>query len=155
MGHPEPVPEGFPTLSPMLICGDPSAEIAFCQAVFGAVELNRRPAPDGSTAHGLLAIGEARLMIESLWPGIASRPPNPDGSSPVVLFLYVQDVDATAGRAVAAGAKILMPVEDRFWGDRTGRILDPAGHVWTIASRIEDAPAEEREGRWARIVRST
>ena len=155
MSDPTLVPDDFPTLSPMLICGDVSAEVDFCRAAFGAIELNRRLASDGSTAHALLAIGEARVMIESLWPGIASRPPHRDGTSPVVLFLYVEDVDATVGRAVAAGARILMPVADRFWGDRTGRILAPAGHVWTSAGRIEDLSVLEREARWARIAEST
>jgi PhnB protein len=104
-------------------------------------------------AHGLLDIGGAKVMVEGVWPGIASRPPDPDGSSPVALFVYVPDVDAAVGRAVGAGAKVLMPVEDRFWGDRTGRIVDPAGHVWTVATRVEEASAADREARWAGIVK--
>ena len=135
----------------MLVCRDAGAEMDFCARVFGATERNRRPGPDGSVAHGLLAIGDATVMIEGEWPGIVSRPPEPDGSSPVVLFLYVEDVDAVVERAVAAGGRVLMEVEDRFWGDRTGRIMDPAGHVWTVATRIEETTAGERTRRWEEI----
>jgi PhnB protein len=153
MGEVKPVPDGVPAVMPMLVCRDAAAEIDFCKAAFGAVELNRRPGPDGGVAHGLLDIGGAKVMVEGVWPGIASRPPDPDGSSPVALFVYVPDVDAAVGRAVGAGAKVLMPVEDRFWGDRTGRIVDPAGHVWTVATRVEEASAADREARWAGIVK--
>jgi PhnB protein len=149
----KPVPDGVPAVMPMLVCRDAAAEIDFCKAAFGAGELNRRPGPDGDVAHGLLDIGGAKVMVEGVWPGIASRPPEPDGSSPVALYVYVPDVDAAVGRAVAAGAKVLMPVEDRFWGDRTGRIVDPAGHVWTVATRVEEASATEREARWAGILK--
>ncbi len=93
-------------------------------------------------------------MIEAEWPGLASRAPVMDGSSPVVIFVYVEDVDAAFDRAVAAGAKILMAPQDQFWGDRTGRIMDPAGHVWTIATRIEETSAEERTNRWSAILKS-
>ena len=147
-----PVPEGMSAITPMLVCRDASSEMDFCRATFGAVELNRRHAPDGSVAHGLLAISGARIMIEGEWPGIASRAPSPDGSSPVPLFVYVADVDAAVERAAAAGAMVLMPVEDRFWGDRTGRIVDPAGHVWTIATRIEETSGDERNRRWSSII---
>ena len=85
---------------------------------------------------------------------MASRAPQPDGSSPVVIFVYVEDVDATMARAVAAGAKILLPVKNQFWGDRTGRIVDPAGHVWTISTRIEETASGEREERWSKIAPS-
>lgn len=154
MAEPRPVPDGVPPLMPMLVCRDAAAEMDFCTSVFGAVELNRRPAPDGTVAHGLLAIGRAMVMVEGEWPGIVSRPPEPDGSSPVVLYLYVEDVDDVVERAARAGATILMPVEDRFWGDRTGRILDPAGHVWTISTRVEETSAEERRQRWSSVIAS-
>jgi PhnB protein len=144
-------PEGIPHLIPMLVCRDASAEMEFCKSVFAATELNRRPAPDGSVAHGLLMIGGALAMIEGEWPSIASRPPTRDGSSPVVLYVYVEDVDTTIARAVAAGSTLLMPVDDRFWGDRTGRIMDPEGHVWTVATRVEEPSVEEREERWSNI----
>lgn len=91
------------------------------------------------------------IMIESEWPEVANRAPSPDGSSPVVLYLYVEDVDRTAERAVAAGAKIVMPLSNQFWGDRTAWIVDPSGHVWTLATRIEETTEEERQARLARI----
>ena len=109
----------------MLVCRDPSAEIAFCKNAFGADELGSRPGPDGTVVHALLAIGGAMVIIEGEWPTLASRAPQPDGSSPVVIFVYVEDVDKVMERAVAAGAKVLLPVKNQFWGDRTGRIIDP------------------------------
>ena len=86
-------------------------------------------------------------------PTLASRAPQPDGSSPVVIYVYVEDVDEVIERAVAAGAKILLPVKDQFWGDRTGRIVDPAGHVWTVSTRIEETSSEQRQERWSSIVK--
>jgi PhnB protein len=125
--------------------------IEFCASTFGAVERVRRPGPDGSVAHALMTIGPAMVMIESEWPTLPSRAPPPDGSSPVVLFVYVEDVDQTVKRAVAGGAKVLIPVQDQFWGDRTGWIIDPSGHVWTIATRIEETTEQERKNRWSSI----
>jgi len=94
------------------------------------------------------------IMIEGEWPTLASRAPQPDGSSPVVIYVYVEDVDKVIERAVAAGAKVLLPVKDQFWGDRTGRIVDPSGHVWTISSRVEETSSDERKERWSSIVKS-
>ena len=147
----KPIPDGVPVVMPMLVCGNASAEVEFCKTTFGAVEIGRRPGPDGTLAHALLTIGGILIMIEGEWQTIASRAPRPDGSSPVVIYVYVGDVDAAIDRAVSAGAKVLMPVKDQFWGDRTGRILDPSGHVWTIATRIEETSAKEREEWWSRI----
>ncbi len=138
---------------PMLVCRDPSAEIEFCTATFGAVELVRRPGPDGSVAHAALTIGGAMIMIEAEWPTLASRAPQPDGSSPVVIYVYVEDVDSVIERAVAAGARILLPVKNQFWGDRTARIVDPSGHVWTVSTRIEETSSEERQDRWSNILK--
>ena len=91
-------------------------------------------------------------MIESEWPEVANRAPAPDGSSPVVLYVYVEDVDRTVERAVAAGARIVMPLTNQFWGDRTAWTVDPSGHVWTLATRIEETTEEERQARLARIL---
>jgi PhnB protein len=148
-----PIPDGVPVVMPMLVCRDVSAAIDFCKATFNAVELVRRPGPDGTVAHAALTLGGAMIMIEAEWPTLASRAPQPDGSSPVVLYVYVEDVDLVLERAVAAGAKVLLPVKNQFWGDRTGRIIDPSGHVWTISTRIEETSAEEREERWSSIVK--
>jgi PhnB protein len=104
-------------------------------------------------AHAALSIGGAMIMIEGEWPTLSSCAPQPDGSSPVVIYVYVERVDAVIERAVAAGAKVLIPVKNQFWGDRTGRILDPSGHVWTISTRVEETSSEERQERWSDIAK--
>ena len=147
----KPIPDSSSVVMPMLVCRDVAAAIDFCKTAFGAVELGRRPGPDGTVAHALLAISGAMVIIEAEWPTLASRAPQPDGSSPVVIFVYVEDVDKVVERAVAAGAKIVLPVKNQFWGDRTGRIMDPSGHVWTIATRVEETSSAEREQRWSKI----
>ncbi len=114
---------------PRLYCRDIAAEIDFCKDTFGAVEKLRRPGQDGAIAHALMTIGPAMIMIEAEWPGLPSRAPNLDGSSPVVIFVYVADVDKAMERAVAGGASVLMPLADQFWGDRMGVMMDPSGHV--------------------------
>jgi len=149
----KPIPDGVPVVMPMLVCRDAATEIDFCTTTFEAVELVRRPGPDGNVAHALLAIGPAMVMIEAEWPTLASRAPLPDGSSPVVLYIYVADVDAAIERAVAAGARILVPVTNQFWGDRTARIVDPMGHVWTVSTRVEETSSAEREQRWSSIAK--
>jgi PhnB protein len=119
----------------MLVCGDAAAEIEFCRAAFDAVETSRRVAPDGAVVHATLTISGAMVMVHGEFPHLASRAPQPDGSSPVVIYLYVEDVDAVIERASGAGARVLLPAADQFWGDRVGRIIDPAGHAWNIAGR--------------------
>ena len=121
---------------PMLVCADAAAEIEFCKAAFGAVELSRRADKDGSVTHATLGIGELLVMVHGETPLLASRAPMKDGSSPVVIYLYLEGVDAVVERAVAAGARILTPIADQFWGDRMGRIVDTQGHVWNVASRV-------------------
>lgn len=146
------VPEDSSVVIPRLFCADPAAAIDFYVDVFEAVELGRRPGPDGELAHALMTIGPDMIMIEAEWPTLPSRPPAPDGSSPVVIFVYVEDVDRTVERAVAGGAKVLVPAEDQFWGDRIAWIMDPSGHVWTVATRVEETTAEERDDRWSDIL---
>ena len=146
------VPDGAPTVIPRLFCRDPAAEIDFCKRTFLATEVVRRNGADGTVAHALISIGRAMVMIESEWPQIANRAPVPDGSSPVVLYVYVENVDEAVSRATAAGARILMAPADQFWGDRTGWVMDLSGHVWTIASRIEESTEEERQRRLARLL---
>jgi PhnB protein len=153
MSSVKPIPDSSSVMIPMLVCREVSAEIDFCKSTFGAEELGRRPGPDGVVSHALLRIGGAMVIIEGEWPSLASRAPQPDGSSPVVIFVYVEDVDKVIERAVAAGAKVLLPVKNQFWGDRTGRISDPSGHVWTIATRVEETSAAERDDRWSKIVK--
>jgi PhnB protein len=147
----KPIPEGASVVIPRLFCRDVASEIEFCMTALGAVELGRRPGPDSAAMHALLAISGAMLMIEAEIPSLPSRAPQPDGSSPVVVYVYVEDVDQTVERAVAAGAKVLFPVQTQFWGDRIGWVMDPAGHVWTIATRVEETSADERDQRWEKI----
>lgn len=122
----------------MLVCRDVSAEIAFCVAAFEASELSRRTSDEGNVIHALLQIHQSLVMLHDVSPHLASRAPELDGSSPVVTYLYSDDVDAVIEKAVVAGAKVLLPAADQFWGDRVGRIIDPAGHVWNIASRVSE-----------------
>jgi len=146
------IPEGVQAVFPMLVCQSPEAEMNFCAAAFGAVEQVRRPGPDGSPIHIAMRINEAFLVVQSEFPDVvASRAPNPDGSSPVVIFVYVADVDQAVERAVAKGGRILMPAQDQFWGDRTARMIDPSGHVWTVASRLEETTEGQRAKRWEDI----
>ena len=146
------IPDGVQAVFPMLVCQSPEAEMDFCAAAFGAVEQVRRPGPDGTPIHIAMRINGAFLVVQSEFPDVvASRAPATDGSSPVVIFVYVPDVDQSVERAAAVGATVLMPPQDQFWGDRTARILDPSGHVWTVASRIEDTTEKQRTERWSEI----
>jgi PhnB protein len=150
-GEAKGIPEGASVVIPRLFCRDVASAIDFCKNTFGAVERVRRPGPDGTVAHALLMIGPAMIMFEAEWPGLASRAPQADGSSPVVIYVYVEDVDKTVERAVSGGAKVLFPVSNQFWGDRIGWVMDPSGHVWTIATRIEETTEDQRRERWSNI----
>ena len=152
MAKVKPIPDGVSAVMPMLVCRDVSAEIDFCTTTFDALDLLRRPGPDGKVAHAALTINGAMIMIECEWPTLPSRSPQADGSSPVIIYVYVKDVDSAVEKAVAAGAKILLPAKNQFWGDRTARIMDPEGHVWTISSRIEETKSSERQERWSKIL---
>ncbi len=149
------IPANSSVLMPRLVCTNPRAAVDFYVRIFAAVALNERPGPDGALAHALLQIGPAMFMVEAAWPSLPSRAPLPDGTSPVVLFLYVEDVDETMARAVANGATVAVPLANQFWGDRSGWLIDPEGHVWTIASRIEETTAEERTRRWSETLART
>ena len=146
------LPNNTSIIIPRLVCRDPASEIDFCVRAFEAVELNRRPGPDGSVAHALLTIGPEMIMVEAEWPRLSSRAPTADASSPVVIFVYVPDVDETVERASACGARVLVPLQDQFWGDRIAWLMDPSGHVWTVATRIEETTAQERTERWEKIL---
>ena len=147
------VPERSSVLIPRLFCRDPVAEIEFCVGAFGAIEITRRPDESGRTTHALLTIGTAMVMVESEWPQIPNRAPSLDGTSPVVLYLYVEHVDEVVTRAEAAGARVLMPLANQFWGDRTAWLIDPSGHVWTVATRIEETTEDERRTRLEALQR--
>jgi len=146
------LPKNTSIIIPRLVCRDPASEIDFCVRAFEAIEVNRRPGPNGSVAHALLTIGPEMIMVEAEWPSLPSRAPTPDGTSPVVIFVYVPDVDQTVERASACGAKVLVPLQNQFWGDRMAWLMDPSGHVWTVATRIEETTAQERTDRWEKTL---
>jgi PhnB protein len=144
------IPGGVQAVFPMLVCQSPEAEMNFCAAAFGAIEQVRRPGPDGTPIHIAMRINGAFVVVQSEFPDVvASRAPSHDGSSPVVIFVYVADVDQAVERAITLGAKVLVPAQNQFWGDRTARIIDPSWHVWTIASRIEETTEGQRATRWS------
>lgn len=146
------VPEGASAIIPRLYCRNVDAEITFYCEALGAKEALRRPGSDGRTQHALLMFGPAMLMVEGENSEVPTKPPNRDGSSPVVLYLYVEDVDATVTRALDQGSKLIFPVETHFWGDRLGWVQDPEGHMWTVATRVEETTEQQRSERWSEIL---
>lgn len=143
MNTPNAIPPGMHTLTPHLVCRGAADAIAFyCQA-FGAVELARLPMPDGRLMHAMIRIGDSPVMLVDEFPEQGCRGPQAGLGSPVTLHLYVADVDSAVARAVAAGAKLTLPVADMFWGDRYGRVEDPFGHQWSIATHVRDLSADE------------
>ena len=143
------VPEGASPVIPRLVCRDAAAEIEFCRGVFGAELGVSRSAPDGKVGHAMMLFNGAMLMIEAEWPALPSRAPAADGSSPVVIYVYVADVDRVVDLARARGARVLYEPQDQFWGDRVAWLQDPEGHVWTVASRVENTTENQRRERWA------
>ena len=138
-----PIPAGFRTVTPYLVCADASAAIDFYKAAFGATELMRVPTPEGRLMYAAVRIGDSMVMLNDEFPEMGSLGPKARGGASVTLHLFVEDVDAAFARAVAAGAKVLMPVADMFWGDRFGLLEDPFGHSWSIATHQKEMTAEE------------
>ncbi len=145
----KPVPDGYHSVTPYLIVRGAARAIEFYGRAFGAVELMRMPQPDGRIGHAELRIGDSPVMLADEHPEIGARSPETVGGSPVTLMLYVPDVDATVARAVAAGARVTRPVADQFYGDRSGAVADPFGHLWFVATHVEDVPPDEMERRRA------
>ena len=143
----KPIPEGYHTLTPSLAVDDASAAIEFYKRAFGARERVRMDGPNGTIAHAELEIGDSVLMLSDPFPQATTRPPKELGGTASSVMMYVEDVDAAVQRAVDAGATITMPVDDQFWGDRFGSVLDPFGHSWAIATHVEDVPPEEMAAR--------
>jgi PhnB protein len=144
---PKPIPDGHNAVTPYLICADAARAIAFYKEAFGATERMRLGAPGGRIGHAEITIGDCAVMLADEHPEMGARAPGSFGGSPVSLVLYVADVDATVGRATKAGATLRHPVEDKFYGDRMGSITDPDGHVWHVATHIEDVPPDELRRR--------
>jgi PhnB protein len=149
MAKVNPVPDGYPRLSPSLAVHDGNAAIAFYCSVLGATERMRMEAPGGKVAHAELAFGDSVLMLNDEFPGSVTTSPKSVGGTPVTLSLYVDDVFR---RAIAEGATKLRGVEDQFYGDRSGSFEDPFGHYWYIATHIEDVPPEEMAERSAKVM---
>ena len=143
------VPEGYHTATPYLIIKGASEAIEFYRKAFGAVEVMRFPAPDGSVGHAEIKIGDSHLMLADEYPEMEYVSPTTRGGTPVSILLYVPDADAVFNRAVAAGAKVELAMKDQFYGDRTGTVRDPFGHRWTIATHKEDVSLEEMKRRAA------
>jgi PhnB protein len=151
-GRAKAIPEGYHSVTPYLIVDDAAGAIEFYRKVFGARELMRMPAPDGQIGHAELTIGDSRIMLADAFPDMGARSPRAIGGSPVHLYLYVEDVDAVTNKALAAGAKELRPVKDKFYGDRSGTIEDPFGHVWHVSTHKEDVAADELKRRAERAM---
>ena len=143
------IPDGYHTATPYLIIKGAASAIEFYKKAFGAKELMRLAQPDGQIGHAEIKIGDSPIMLADEYPEMGYRSPQSLGGSPVSILLYVENVDALFDQAVAAGGKVTMPVKDQFYGDRSGTLSDPFGHVWTIASRKENLSPEEIQNRAA------
>ena len=143
MSKAKPIPDGYHTATPYLIIKDAASAIEFYKKAFGATELMRMADPSGKVMHAEIKIGDSPIMIADEFPEMGARSPQSLGGSPVNIYLYVEDVDALFSQAMAAGAKVLMPVKDQFYGDRSGGVTDPFGHVWYIATHKEDLTPDE------------
>jgi len=139
------IPDGMHSVTPHLICAGAADAIDFYKKAFGAVELSRLPGADGRLMHGSIRIGDSTVMLSDEFPEMGGRGPKTLKGSPVTIHIYVEDADAFAARAAAAGAKVTMPVADMFWGDRYGQLEDPFGHRWSIATHVRDVTAEEMQ----------
>jgi PhnB protein len=144
---PKPIPEGYHSLNAYIAVDDARRAIDFYKRAFGAKERIVMPGPDGKIGHAEIEIGDSVVMLSDPFEQSAYRPPKEIGGISGGLLLYVEDVDSTVQDAVDAGAEIRQPIENMFWGDRFGQITDPFGHVWQIATHVEDVPPEEMEER--------
>lgn len=143
----KPVPDGYHTVTPYLIVDGAAEAIEFYKKAFGAEELVRMPMPGGRVGHAELQVGDSRIMLADEFPEMDARGPKAGGGTPVSILLYVADCDAVFNRAVAAGAEVKRPMKDQFYGDRSGTLEDPFGHVWSISTHKEDLTPDEMERR--------
>ena len=149
----KPIPDGYPRVTPYLAIDGAADAIEFYKKILGATERFRMPGPDGRVGHAEIQIGDTRIMLGDECPVSGTRSPAALGGTASGICLYVEDVDARFARAVAAGGKVQRPVVDQFYGDRSGTLVDPFGHVWTIATHIEDVSAEEIHRRIAALMK--
>ena len=148
----KPIPEGYHSVTPYLIVDDCAKALDFYKRAFGATELFRMDAPGGKIGHAEIKIGNSPVMLADEYPEMGYRSAKAIGSTPVSLMIYVEDVDSAYPQAIAAGGKELRPLQDQFYGDRSGTLEDPFGHVWTISTHKEDVQPEEMERRMGEMA---
>ena len=141
----QPIPEGMRSVTPHLVCAGAAGAIDFYRKAFNAVEEFRLPGPQGKLLHAMIRIGDSAVMLVDEFPDWGSISPKSLKGSPVTIHLFVEDADACVAQAIGAGAKILMPIEDMFWGDRYCKLEDPFGHHWSVATHIRDVDPAELE----------
>jgi PhnB protein len=147
MSNVKPIPDGYHSITPYLIIKGAADAIEFYKKAFGATELFRMAQPNGKIGHAEIKIGDSPIMLADEFPEMKYVGPKTLGGSPVSLMIYVEDVDRVFNQAIAAGGEQQRPVEDKFYGDRSGSLLDPFGHVWHIATHKEDVSEEEMQKR--------
>jgi PhnB protein len=147
MAKVKPIPDGYNVVTPVLVVKDAARAIDFYKSAFGAKERMRMAGPGGAVVHAELTIGDQMIMLGPESPQSGDKDPQALGGSPVRIHLYVSDVDSTVKQATSAGAKVVVPVSNQFYGDRSGRIQDPFGHLWIVSSHVEDVAPEEMERR--------
>lgn len=150
-----PIPEGYRTVTPYLIVGGAAKAIDFYQRAFGAKERMRHEMPGGAIGHAEIEIGDSVLMLADEFPQMGATGPLTIGGTPVGICLYVENVDTVFQQAISAGAKEERPLQNQFYGDRSGTLIDPFGHKWTIATHIEDVTPEEMQKRMAAAMPAT
>ena len=141
----KPIPDGMHTVTPHLVCAGAAEAMEFYKKAFKAVELGRMAGPQGKLLHGAIRIGDSTIMLADEFPDWGSLGPKSLKGSSVTIHLYVEDVDAFVAHAAAAGAKITMPIQDMFWGDRYGKLEDPFGHQWSVSTHVRDVSPEEMQ----------
>ena len=146
-GNVKAVPEGTHSITAHLSVREAAKAIDFYQKAFGAELLNLHKTPDGRVMHATLKFGDSQIMLADEFPGMGPKSPQALGGSPVVLNYYVEDVDSLFKQAADAGAKVTMPLDNQFWGDRYGQVVDPFGHTWALGQHVEDVAPEELERR--------
>ncbi|HEX6693039.1 MAG TPA: VOC family protein [Burkholderiales bacterium] len=148
------IPQGMHTVTPHLICAGAAQAIEFYKQAFGAIEEARLPGPDGRLMHASVKIGDSQVMLVDEMPEWGALGPKSLKGSPVTIHLIVDDVDSFVARAVKAGAKVTMPVEDQFWGDRYGKLEDPFGHHWSVATPVREVSMEEAQKAMQQMAKS-
>ena len=141
------IPTAYAGVTPYLIVRDAAGLLDFYKKAFGATEVMRLPAPGGKIGHAEIKIGQGIVMLADESPEMGHKAPETLGGTPVGMMFYVPDVDAQFAKAIAAGASVKQPLKDQFYGDRSGTLTDPSGHIWTIATHTEDVSPDEMDRR--------